>query len=137
MKKQYFLLLAAISCMTLMAFNPKEPERACGPVYITAAHIPSEDLPGYTLMYSDTERDTAYYLKDDYTYHYPNIGEMVVVDGNTCKVTSIQQGIGFNVKCEKAYRGMSGSRVTNTAGEEIGFVSKSQPNGELLCIAIR
>ena len=136
MRNAHVVALCLLSAATAFLCGMQKREVIGSPVYITAAHLNPESLPGYTRIYADTDRDTAYYLKDDFDYHTPSVGEEVTIDNMQYMVTSVQDNVGFYVKCDDAYRGMSGSRVLDAGGNEIGFVSASQPNGELLCIAI-
>lgn len=117
----------------------KKDVPATGQVYITAAHIPSTALTGYSLMYADTERDSAYYLKEDYTYTYPDIGETVYFGKYSGVVESIEEGIGFWVEVTedtRIYQGMSGMRVCDKDGNEIAFISKSKGGTRLLCVSL-
>ena len=135
MRNTHVVVLCLLSAATAFLCGMQKREVIGSPVYITAAHLNPESLPGYTRIYADRDRDTAYYLKDDFDYYTPSIGEEVTIDSMQYMVTSVKDNVGFYVKCDDAYRGMSGSRVLDTGGNEIGFVSASQPNGELLCIS--
>lgn len=107
-------------------------------IFITAAHIPEESIVGYTLMYKDTSRDTAYYLKDDYRYSYPDIGDTVYFGNTKGVVTDIKEGVGFYVKPRgEVYKGMSGARVRDSHGDDIAFISSAKSADKILCVSIK
>lgn len=106
-------------------------------VYITAAHIPSDQIAGYTLMYVDEDRDAAYYLKDDYQYHAPSVGDTVYFNGEEGTVKRVDVLGRFFVETDsQVYQGLSGSRVEAKDGEDIGFIS-SVKSGELTCVCLK
>lgn len=108
-------------------------------VYITAAHIPHEQMEGYTFMYEDTDTDTAYYLKDNYSHRLPKVGDVVKFSSQTGKVTGLIEDYGFTVEVKDStgiYKGMSGARVLDKSLNEIGFIS-SIKGDELTCISTR
>lgn len=117
-----------------------EPEQVVhGQLYITAAHIQPESLSGYTLMYADENRDIAYYLRNDYEYHYPKIGDVVYFGSNKGVVEEIEEGVGFYVKIGpevEVYQGMSGTRVRDTKGNEIAFIAQLKGTDYLLCVSL-
>lgn len=108
--------------------------------YVTAAHIPHEDIVGYTFIYEDTSRDTAYYIKDDYEYTYPRVGESVYFSNTAGTVESIKDGVGFYVTpadSSKVYKGLSGARVKNSDGDIIAFISSAKGQDKILCVSIK
>lgn len=107
-------------------------------VYITAAHLPHDSVMGYTFMYEDTDRDTAYYIKNDYTYHYPTVGDTVYFADSKATVDTIVSGTGFYVTVTgdtEIYKGLSGARVKNANGKDIAFISAAKGRNKLLCIS--
>lgn len=121
----------------LKFIEPNSPEY--GQLYITAAHIPPENIQGCTLIYADETRDTAYYLVNDYTYHYPEIGDVVYFGTDKGVVERIEEGVGFYIKVEDdvvIYQGMSGTRVRDKSGNEIAFISQLKGSNHLLCISL-
>lgn len=145
MKTKYKIasLLFGVACTVLTIpvwLNSCKESTSADMIYITAAHIPEDSIVGYTLMYKDTSRDTAYYLKDDYQYSYPEIGDVVFFGNTKGVVTGIKDGVGFYVKPDDSsavYKGMSGARVRNSRGEEIAFISSSKSVDKLLCVSIK
>lgn len=120
----------------LKAFQPPYTET---PLYITAAHLDPETVIGYTLIHTDTERDAAYYIKDDYTYHYPEVGETVYFANCKGIVESIKKGVGFYVSVDKdseIYKGLSGVRVKDSKGRDIAFVSSAKSKEKILCVSL-
>lgn len=90
-------------------------------------------------MYEDTDTDTAYYLKDNYTHKLPKVGDTVKFASQTGKVTSLLGDYGFTVEVKDStgiYKGMSGARVLDKSLNEIGFISSFKGN-ELTCISTR
>lgn len=121
----------------LKFIEPDSPEYK--QLYITAAHIPPENVQGCTLLYADETRDTAYYLVDDYEYHYPEIGDTVFFGTDKGVVERIEEGVGFYIKVEDdvaIYQGMSGTRVRDKSGNEIAFISQLKGTNHLLCISL-
>lgn len=110
-----------------------------GPLYITAAHIPHEQVTGYTFIYEDTERDAAFYIKDDYTYHYPKVGEAVYFQNGKGTVESIKEGVGFYAVVDdntEVYKGLSGARVRDKDGNDIAFISSAKDKTKVLCVSL-
>lgn len=104
-------------------------------ILITAAHLPEVD--GYTLLYKDEKggRDTAYYLRNDRQYTTIDF-QHVVVDGlGDCVVDEVYSG-GFIITTPDKNlinTGLSGSRVKNLDGKDIGFISSLLQNGRIDC----
>ena len=145
MKLRYKVVMCvcglAYSALLIPAYlkwiEPKAPVH--GQLYITAAHIPPENFQDCVLLYTDDARDTAYYLRQDYEYHYPKIGDVVYFGADRGVVERIEDGVGFYVKIEddvRVYQGMSGTRVRDTEGNEIGFISQLKGTNHLLCISL-
>lgn len=110
-----------------------------GPLYITAAHIPHEQIVGYRFIYEDTGRDAAFYIKDDYAYHYPEIGDAVYFQNGKGTVDSIKEGVGFYVIVDEdtdVYKGLSGARVRDEKGNDIAFISSAKDKNKLLCVSL-
>lgn len=110
-----------------------------GPLFVTAAHIPHEQVTGYKFIYEDTERDTAFYIKNDYKYHYPDIGETVYFQNGKGIVDSIKDGVGFYVVVDEnteVYKGLSGARVRDKDGNDIAFISSAKDRNKVLCVSI-
>ena len=108
-------------------------------IYITAAHIPHEQIVGYTFLYEDKNNDTAYYLYNDYKYQLPKKGEVVKFGEYSGTVTDFYGNAGFIVEPSSnsdIYKGLSGARVINKSHEEIGFIS-SYKKDKLYCISIK
>lgn len=129
-----FGLLCTAIC-TVLCLEYLKPKPRDGPVYVTAAHLEPNSLPGYTLLYSDIANDTAYYIKDDYTYYVPDVGDVVYIVNNKCIVTSIERNGAFYVQSNEIYRGLSGARVKDKDGSVIAFVSSAKDD-KILCISI-
>lgn len=102
-------------------------------ILITAAHLP--EVEGYSLLYKDEARDTAYYLRDDRQYTTVDF-QHVVIDGlGDCVIDEVYSG-GFIISVPDKNlinAGLSGSRVKNTDGKEIGFISALLKNGRIDC----
>lgn len=131
--------LAATILMVPVYIKTFRPPYQENPIYITAAHINPDDIPGYKCIYTDTDRDTAYYLKEDYEYHYPEIGSTVYFGNSKGTVESIKQGVGFFVQVDKdteVYKGLSGARVSNANGKDIAFISSAKGRDKLLCVSL-
>lgn len=142
MRVKYIVLSFAVTALIVVASIPAyrymmQNTNDSPQIFITAAHIPSDEVFGYTLMYVDESRDTAYYLKDDYKYHYPEVGEKVYFGDSSGTVTEIVDGKGFYITTEaEMYQGLSGSRVKSRKGEDIGFIS-SVKGDKVLCICLK
>lgn len=142
MKLRYKVISIVLGVLCTICIVPNIPRRETKSdmIFITAAHIPHEQMVGYTFMYEDPTRDTAYYLKNDYVYSYPKIGSIVYFGNTKGTVVSIKDGVGFYVEPSngsKIYKGMSGSRVRNGKGDDIGFISSAKNTDKILCISIR
>ena len=145
MRTKYKILcgLLGVACTGLLIpvyirYISPDPVPA-GPLYITAAHIPHEQITGYKFIYEDAERDTAFYIKDDYVYHYPNVGDAVYFQNGKGIVDSIKEGIGFYVVVDEntdVYKGLSGARVRDKNGNDIAFISSAKDKNKLLCVSL-
>lgn len=110
-----------------------------GPLFVTAAHIPHEQVTGYKFIYEDTERDMALYIKNDYKYHYPDIGETVYFQNGKGTVDSIKDGVGFYIVVDEntdVYKGLSGARVRDKDGNDIAFISSAKDRTKVLCVSL-
>lgn len=128
---------AIIAPNVIKLFSVRKSESSM--IYITAAHIPHEQIVGYTFLYEDEESDTAYYLNDNYTYSLPNKGEIVKFGEYEGAVTDFYGKAGFIVEPNSnsdIYKGLSGARVVNKSHEEIGFIS-SYKKDKLYCISTK
>lgn len=146
MKLQYKVLSVILGlctsavCVPLYYKTVTKPVNESPVVFVTAAHIPQEQMTGYKLLYADEDRDTAYYLNTNYTYTLPNVGDDVSINGIAGTVKSVKEDVGFYVTVSDnshVYKGISGARVLDKNGDAIGFVSSSKKSGEIYCIAIR
>lgn len=139
--KVIWCILGIVATLLLVPayFKVFSPPYSETPIYITAAHLDPSTVTGYTLIYSDEDRDTAYYIKDDYTYHYPEIGETVYFANCKGTVDSIKEGVGFYVSVDKdseIYKGLSGARVKDSRGKDIAFVSSAKSKEKILCVSL-
>lgn len=108
-------------------------------IYVTAAHLPHDQITGYTFMYEDTRTDTAYYIKSDMQRKLPRFNTKVKFINNTGVVVGQLSDYGFIVNVDNesdVYHGMSGARVTDALGRELGFIS-SYKDGKLFCVSTR
>ena len=108
-------------------------------IYVTAAHLPHDQITGYTFMYEDTGTDTAYYVKSDIQHKLPRFDTKVKFINNAGKVAGYLSNYGFIVDVDNEsdiYHGMSGARVTDIFGRELGFIS-SYKDGKLFCVSTR
>lgn len=114
------------------------PAKSSNRVFITAAHIPEEEFPQYTRVYSDDVLDYAVYLEKDYKAVLPKVGTRVTIGRNIPgKITKVNTD-SFVVKLDNKYIqfGLSGSTIkTLFKGTPLGYVSSVYGDGEILCIA--
>lgn len=101
-------------------------------VYKTVAHL-QIDSPELELIYSDPVSDVAYYRYIGERTQL-DIGDIVyLTTGEKCRVTNIDI-TGFYLEgATTVQAGMSGTIVTNSNGDTVGYVS-STSNGKLYCI---
>lgn len=102
-------------------------------VLITADHL--ENVEGYTKIYSDKEKDIAYYIRDAPVYSKIEAQKVIIKGLEDCKIIDSYEG-GFIVETDKQFlisSGMSGERVLTVNGQEIGFVSSLQEDGKIDC----
>lgn len=133
-----FLAIAVVSLgfmegLLLYSFVPPTDK---GSVYITAAHIPKEEVEskGYLLAFKDESKDTAYYLNTKWSPPKSLTGKRIKVSGLYGEVTKVTEDC-FYVSLESPeaiVKGLSGSRVVNGT-EVLGFVSALE-DGMLKCI---
>lgn len=102
-------------------------------VLITAAHL--GEVEGYTLLYADEKRDTAYYLRNDRQYTTIDYQHVTHEELGDCIIAEVYSG-GFIINVPNPnliHSGLSGSRILTTQGKPIGFVSALLPNGKIDC----
>ena len=128
---------AVIAPNVLKLFSTRQSESNM--IYITAAHIPHEQIVGYTFLYEDKSNDTAYYLNSNYNYSLPRKGDTVKFGEYQGTVVDFYGKSGFVVEPTSdsdIYKGLSGARVINKSHEEIGFIS-SYKKDKLYCISTK
>ena len=104
---------------------------------ISAAHL--EKIDGYTKIYTDKDRDVSYYVKDKKDLSVLPVGMKVQAEYlKECTVTNSGPGwFIFSVNNpENITSGMSGNRVKDSSGEDIGFISELVNNKEVKCYTL-
>ena len=96
MRNAHAIALCLLSATAAFLCGAQKREVIGSPVYVTAAHLDPSALPGYTRIYADTDRDTAYYLKDNYNYYTPSVGEEVVISSIWQILSMTMLGFLFN-----------------------------------------
>lgn len=111
----------------------REDNKLSSNVLITAAHL--EKVDGYKLLYKDGSRDVAYYIKENVSLSIIQ-PQPVTIDGlQDCKITSSYEG-GFTVETSRTdliHSGLSGTRVKDLGGQDIGFISALLKDGKIDC----
>lgn len=112
------------------------PQERASPLYVTAAHLPSTSLSGYTQLYANNTSDVAYYVDNNYTYKLPKVGSRVYMGKLSGRVSTILDNRTFSVTTdERVYRGLSGARVGLIHGKPFAFVSYLNPEEEVVCVS--
>ena len=111
-----------------------------GGVLITAAHIPSTQIPSrYTLMYSEKEEDIAYYIDKSYRGGIAPL-EPVIIEGlKDAKIVQSFSGYFMVYVSDPTdiVAGMSGHTVVEKyTNKPIGFISELAKGGLLKCTSI-
>lgn len=105
-------------------------------IFKTVAHIDLSSKSDVQLIYSDAEKDVAYYM---YTgeREWISAGDIVYFcDGSESVIVSTDV-YGFIVEDVPSVTfGFSGSAVINSRGEQLGYVSERLENGYIYCIWI-
>ena len=107
-------------------------------MFETVAHLPEEDFPNCTLVWSDTINDRAVYVRNDYVPTTSlKVGDMVSFNDIDCNVVDIdEQGIAIQLPNGRlAAHGMSGSQVTYN-GVPVALVSKALDADIIYCILL-
>ena len=123
------LLICLVTVFCCVAVTQKENDSQ---IFITAAHIPESEFPGYQLIYKDEELDKAYYLDLNYT---PNqLREGAIVNYGVVHSSSKQTFLVEPYDASIVTKGLSGSIVTDRLGNPVGFVSSLVTGGYLECV---
>jgi hypothetical protein len=110
-------------------------------MYLTAAHLDIEDVEeetGFSYIGKDPELDIAYYINTAVRPVLQYTGAITIEGISECSIDSIMKGY-FLVKVvdtTEVYAGLSGVRVCDTEGRNIGFVSELTEDGYLKCMTI-
>ena len=137
--KIFRILLVALLIIVsyIIGSTQSKSEEVPSRVFITAAHIPESEFPGYTLMYKDEQRDTAYYLNPNGKSVEIPIGARIVINHNIkCTVVGTLVNDICLVQLDDPSvirKGLSGS-IASYRGEPIGFVSSLTEESKLKII---
>lgn len=116
--------------------NTVEANRLNSNILITAAHLGNID--GYTLLSDDTDRDVAYYIKEEKEFTTLPVQEVVIEGLEDCKIIKSEPGV-FYVTTgtpDQIVNGMSGKRVYDSYGNEIGFIDALVKGQQIKCITL-
>lgn len=96
-------------------------------VFITADHVPEDEYPECTKIYSDPDSDIAVYFNKAYTPTPPRVGSHVFVGEDKLKGRVTEVGDGYIIcsldDATQISAGFSGSLVTGYLNTPAGFVS--------------
>ena len=101
-------------------------------IYKTVAHLPI-DCEELELLYTDSVHDIAYYRYVGDRTQLVVGDEVKLSTGDACTVRNIDMTGFYLDNADRAFVGLSGTIVTNSKGETVGYVS-SIKNQMIYCI---
>lgn len=142
------LALASMCALAVLFYNPETTPsyiskedtnvQTSSIMFETVAHLPEENFPDCTLVWSDTETDRAVYVYNNYKpLTSLQVGDIVTFNSMDCEVVDIdEQGISIQLpNGQLAAHGMSGSQVTYN-GTPVALVSKALDINIIYCILL-